>query len=320
HDALPISLSKATGSTWSAGTNSVTSISWFCSTGRLASSSLVRITISPFSDSYALAISEYSTSSPLSSRTRRYRIRTPSALSTCRACRSWSSVAAYTLTGTFTRPKETSPFQMDRMGQVCATAPDVAAGPETPPADNAAEATWNAVVHARRCRSSAPARRGGVRRPGNRPAAGERDGGRPGRVADPRAPPRARRRSAADQPHDHRLGRPPGDHAAPRHRLASLSSARAPHRRGLGARSAPGRRGRPQLARSAHRSGPAGHAHHDGPRADPTGQRTPPGRGGRHGRGIPQHRGGRGRARHAGLRAGDRLDPAVLRGHAATDL
>ena len=30
--------------------------------------------------------------------------------------RSWSSVAEYTLTGTFTRPKETSPFQMDRMG------------------------------------------------------------------------------------------------------------------------------------------------------------------------------------------------------------
>ena len=62
-------LSKATGSTWSAGTNSVTSISCDYSTGRLARSSLVRMTISPSSDSYALAMSEDSTSSPLSSHT-----------------------------------------------------------------------------------------------------------------------------------------------------------------------------------------------------------------------------------------------------------
>ena len=67
-----------------------------------------------YSDSYASAISENSTSSPLSSRTFLQRMRTPSFLSTCRACRSWSSVTEYTLTGTLTKPNETSPFQIDR--------------------------------------------------------------------------------------------------------------------------------------------------------------------------------------------------------------
>src|SRR5271156_1673454 len=32
---------------------------------------------------------------------------------------SWSSVALYTLTGTFTSPKEIEPFQMERMDPVC---------------------------------------------------------------------------------------------------------------------------------------------------------------------------------------------------------
>jgi hypothetical protein len=32
---------------------------------------------------------------------------------------SWSSVALYTLTGTFTSPKEIEPFQMERIQSVC---------------------------------------------------------------------------------------------------------------------------------------------------------------------------------------------------------
>src|SRR5919107_126117 len=48
--------------------------------------------------------------------TRWYLIRPPSFACTCRKEMSWLSVAAYSFTGTLTRPKDTAPFQMARMG------------------------------------------------------------------------------------------------------------------------------------------------------------------------------------------------------------
>src|ERR1700750_2254534 len=48
--------------------------------------------------------------------TRWYLIRPPSLACTCRNEMSWLSVAAYSFTGTLTRPNDTAPFQMARMG------------------------------------------------------------------------------------------------------------------------------------------------------------------------------------------------------------
>ena len=60
-------------------------------------------------------MSAYSTTSPSSSHTRLYRIRPPSWACTWWNRTSFSSVAEYTLTGTFTSPNATEPFQIDRM-------------------------------------------------------------------------------------------------------------------------------------------------------------------------------------------------------------
>src|SRR3954452_19639871 len=61
-------------------------------------------------------MSAYATSSPSTLHTRWYLIRPPSLACTCRKEMSWLSVAAYSFTGTLTRPKDTAPFQMARMG------------------------------------------------------------------------------------------------------------------------------------------------------------------------------------------------------------
>src|SRR3954454_6202355 len=60
-------------------------------------------------------MSAYATSSPSMLQTRWYLIRPPSLACTWRKEMSWLSVAAYSFTGTLTRPKETAPFQMARM-------------------------------------------------------------------------------------------------------------------------------------------------------------------------------------------------------------
>src|SRR5690242_7486978 len=64
-------------------------------------------------------MSRYSTTSPSSSHTRLYRMRPLSLACTWWNLMSWSSVALYTLTGTFTSPKEIEPFQIERMLSVC---------------------------------------------------------------------------------------------------------------------------------------------------------------------------------------------------------
>src|SRR3954471_19710027 len=61
-------------------------------------------------------MSAYATSSSSTLQTRWYLIRPPSLACTCRKEMSWLSVAAYSFTGTLTRPKDTAPFQMARMG------------------------------------------------------------------------------------------------------------------------------------------------------------------------------------------------------------
>src|SRR5688500_18989537 len=73
------------------------------------------MTISQSSVSYPLAMSAYATSSPSMEQTRWYLIRPPSLACTCRKETSCDSVAAYSLTGTLTRPKDTDPFQIARM-------------------------------------------------------------------------------------------------------------------------------------------------------------------------------------------------------------
>src|SRR5690349_2906567 len=64
-------------------------------------------------------MSRYSTTSPSTSHTRLYLMRPLSLACTWWNLMSWSSVALYTLTGTFTSPKEIEPFQIERMLSVC---------------------------------------------------------------------------------------------------------------------------------------------------------------------------------------------------------
>lgn len=60
-------------------------------------------------------MSRYSTTSPSTSHTRWYRMRPLSLACTWWNLMSWSWVALYTLTGTFTSPNAMEPFQMERM-------------------------------------------------------------------------------------------------------------------------------------------------------------------------------------------------------------
>src|SRR5215212_1214313 len=60
-------------------------------------------------------MSAYSTSSPSTEQTRLYLIRPPSAACTWLKRMSLSSVAEYSFTPMLTNPKETAPFQIDRM-------------------------------------------------------------------------------------------------------------------------------------------------------------------------------------------------------------
>src|SRR4051794_39707797 len=60
-------------------------------------------------------MSEYSTSSPSIEQNRLYLIRPPSAACTWLKRMSLSSVAEYSFTLMLTNPKETAPFQIDRM-------------------------------------------------------------------------------------------------------------------------------------------------------------------------------------------------------------
>src|SRR5699024_928471 len=70
-------------------------------------------------------MSAYSTCSPSSSHTLRYRTRPPSVACTWRNLMSWLWVAVYRLTGTFTRPNDTDPFHIARiavlLGDCCKT-------------------------------------------------------------------------------------------------------------------------------------------------------------------------------------------------------
>ena len=71
----------------------MTSISRLRSSGSVAMSSSVMMTVWPSSESYALAMSRYSTTSPHTSHTRLYRMRPLSLACTWWNLMSWSSVA-----------------------------------------------------------------------------------------------------------------------------------------------------------------------------------------------------------------------------------
>src|SRR5215213_2220734 len=94
-------------------------------------------------------MSAYATSSPSTEQTRWYLIRPPSLACTWRKEMSWLSVAEYSLTGTLTRPNETAPFQIARIG------------PPGRPASVRADGT-----HRRDCPHASDARHAGDARPG----------------------------------------------------------------------------------------------------------------------------------------------------------
>ena len=108
-------MSNSSGSIWSAGTNSTTSISWPVATGSESRSSSLRVISSPSSVSKPLTMSAYSTSCPSSEQVRLYLIRPPSAAWTWWNRMSWFVVAAYALTGTLTSPNDTAPLHIARI-------------------------------------------------------------------------------------------------------------------------------------------------------------------------------------------------------------
>src|SRR6478672_10351777 len=125
------------GSICSEGTNSTTSTSRLRSSGSDLRSSSVSTTV-VWPSAYALSMCSYSTTLPQTSHRRWYRIRPPSASCTWCSSTSWSSVALYSFTGTFTRPKVIAPFQIALMSYTYTAA----VGARTHPTTRATRAGW----------------------------------------------------------------------------------------------------------------------------------------------------------------------------------